>query len=69
MHIVEKYRREGDAIFFDLTLEDPEVLAEPLVFPTRILRRSPGAGAGLIAERGNCETDFERNSASIQIRH
>jgi hypothetical protein len=69
MHIVEKYRREGDAIFFDLTLEDPEVLAEPLVFPTRILRRSPGANAGLIPERGNCETDFERNSAATQIRH
>ena len=61
MHIVEKFKREGDAIFYDLTLEDPEVLAEPLVFPTRILRRSPGANAGLIAERGNCETDFERN--------
>jgi hypothetical protein len=69
MHIVEKYRREGDAIFFDLTLEDPEVLAEPLVFPTRILRRSPNANAGLIAERGNCETDFERESAATQIRH
>jgi hypothetical protein len=69
MHIVEKFKREGDAIFYDLTLEDPEVLAEPLVFPTRILRRSPGANAGLIAERGNCETDFERESAATQIRH
>jgi hypothetical protein len=69
MHIVEKFRREGDAIFYDLTLEDPEVLAEPLVFPTRILRRSTNANAGLIAERGNCETDFERTSAATQIRH
>ena len=49
MHIVEKFKREGDAIFYDLTLEDPEVLAEPLVFPTRVLRRSAGANAGLIA--------------------
>jgi hypothetical protein len=69
MHIVEKFRREGDAIFYDLTLDDPEVLAEPLVFPTRILRRSAGANAGLIAERGNCETDFERGAAATQIRH
>jgi hypothetical protein len=69
MHIVEKFRREGDDIFYDLTLEDPDVLAEPLVFPTRILRRSPGANAGLIGERGNCETDFERTSAATQIRH
>ena len=61
MHIVEKFKREGDAIFYDLTLEDPEVLAEPLVFPTRVLRRSAGANAGLIAERGNCETIRNRS--------
>jgi hypothetical protein len=69
MHIVEKLRREGDAIFYDLTLEDPEVLAEPLVFPTRILRRNAGANAGLIPERGNCETTFETDAAASQIRH
>ncbi len=69
MHIVEKFRREGDAIFYDVTLEDPEVLAEPLTFPTRILRRNAGANAGLIPERGNCETDFERGAAATQIRH
>jgi hypothetical protein len=69
MHIVERFRREGDAIFYDLTLEDPEVLVEPLVFPTRILRRSEGANAGLIGERGNCETDFETEAAATQIRH
>jgi hypothetical protein len=69
MHIVEKFRREGDAIFYDLTLEDPEVLAEPLVFPTRILRRNAGANAGLIPERGNCETTFETEAAASQIRH
>jgi hypothetical protein len=67
MHIVEKFKREGDAIFYDLTLEDPEVLAEPLVFPTRVLRRN--AQAGLIAERGNCETSFETDAAATQIRH
>jgi hypothetical protein len=69
MHIVEKLKREGDAILYDVTLEDPEVLAEPLVFPTRVLRRNTGAGAGLIAERGNCETTFETEAAATQIRH
>ena len=69
MHIIEKFRREGDAIFYDLTLEDPEVLAEPLVMPTRVLRRSAGANAGLIGERGNCETSFETEAAATQIRH
>jgi hypothetical protein len=69
MHIVEKFKREGDAIFYDLTLEDPEVLAEPLVFPTRVLRRNTGPNAGLIRERGNCETAFETEAAATQIRH
>jgi hypothetical protein len=69
MHIVERFRREGDAIFYDLTLEDPEVLVEPLVFPTRILRRGGNPDAGLISERGNCETDFETEAAASQIRH
>ena len=43
MHIVERLKREGDVILYDLTLEDPEVLVEPLVFPTRALRRNAGA--------------------------
>jgi hypothetical protein len=69
MHIVERLRREGDVILYDLTLEDPEVLVEPLVFPTRALRRNTGTGAQLIPERGNCETDFETEAAASQIRH
>ena len=69
MHIVEKLKREGDAILYDLTLEDPEVLVEPLVFPTRVLRRNAAANAGLIAERGNCETAYETDAAASQIRH
>jgi hypothetical protein len=70
MHIVEKFRREGDAIFYDLTLEDPEVLAEPLMMPTRILRRNTAANAGgPVTERGHCETEFETRGAATQIRH
>ena len=70
MHILEKFRREGDAIFYDLTLEDPEVLVEPLVMPTRILRRNTAANAGgPVSERGHCETEFETRGAATQIRH
>ena len=28
MHIIEKFKREGDAIFYDLTLEDPGLIGE-----------------------------------------
>jgi hypothetical protein len=68
MHLVEKLTRVGDAINYDVTLEDPEVLAEPLVFPTRVIRRQAGGGGG-ISERGNCETSFETEAAATQIRH
>jgi len=69
MHLVEKFTRVGDSINYDVTLEDPEVLAEPLVFPTRVIRLQAGGGGGLIAERGNCETTFETEAAATQIRH
>jgi hypothetical protein len=68
MHLVERFTRVGDSINYDVTLDDPEVLAEPLVFPTRVIRRQTGGG-GLIAERGNCETSFETEAAATQIRH
>jgi len=69
MHIVERFTRVGDAINYDVTLDDPEVLAEPLVFPTRVIRRQAGAGGGGLTERGNCETSFETDAAATQIRH
>jgi len=69
MHIVEKFTRQGDALLYDVTIEDPEVLAEPWVFPTRTVRRNLNPNAGLLRERGNCETDFERDAAATQIRH
>ena len=69
MRVVERFRREGDAIFYDVTVEDPEVLVEPLVIPTRVMRPNAAANAGLIRERGNCETDFETDAAASQIRH
>jgi hypothetical protein len=69
MHVVEKFTRQGDAILYDVTIEDPELLLEPWVFPTRTLRRNTNANAGLIRERGNCETSFETEAAASQIRH
>jgi hypothetical protein len=69
MKVVEKFTRQGDALLYDVTIEDPEVLLEPWVFPTRTVRRNTNANAGLIRERGNCETTFETEAAASQIRH
>ena len=68
MHVVERFKREGDALLYDVTVEDPEVLAEPYVFPTRVVRRNANPEAGLVRERGNCEVQ-EFGHAATQIRH
>ncbi|MEO8258378.1 MAG: hypothetical protein ABI868_13605 [Acidobacteriota bacterium] len=69
MHVVEKFTRQGDIILYDVTVEDPEVLVEPYVYPTRTVRRNTNPNAGLLRERGNCETSFETEAAATQIRH
>ena len=69
MHVVEKFTRQGDTLVYDVTVEDPEVLVEPYVFPTRVIRRNTNPNGGLLRERGNCETSFETEAAATQIRH
>jgi len=68
MHVVEKFTRQGDALLYDVTIEDPEVLVEPWVLPTRTVRRNPNPDAGLVRERGNCEV-YETEAVATQIRH
>jgi hypothetical protein len=68
MHVVERFTRQGDALLYDVTVEDPEMFAQPWVLPTRTVTRNPNPDAGLIRERGNCDT-FETGSVSSQIRH
>jgi len=67
MHVVEKFTRQGDALLYDVTVEDPEVLVEPWVLPTRTVRRNPNPDAGLMRERGNCEI-YEDGAAVRQFR-
>jgi hypothetical protein len=68
MHVVERFTRQGDVLLYDVTVEDPEMLVEPYVFPTRIVRRNANPDAGLIRERGNCEV-YEEGRVTSQIRH
>jgi hypothetical protein len=68
MHIVEKFTRKGDEIVYEITVEDPDVFAEPWVMPARTLRLNTGADAGLVAERANCEI-YEAEAIVTQARH
>jgi hypothetical protein len=68
MHVIEKLTRKGNQILYEVTVEDPEVLAEPWVMSPRILTLTSNPDAGLLPERGNCEV-YETKNISSQIRH
>jgi hypothetical protein len=70
MHVIEKLTRVGNEIRYDMTIEDPEVLIEPWVMPTRVLRQGAGAfgGDGIQQERSYCEV-YEEGNVTNQLRH
>ena len=68
MKVTERFTRQGDALLYDVIVEDPVVLVEPYVIPTRTLRLNTNPDAGLIRERGNCEV-YELEDITSQIRH
>ena len=69
MHIVERLTRVGNELRYDMTVEDPEVLLEPWVMPTRVLALAQGPGANRIpSERANCEV-YEDENVTSQVRH
>ena len=68
MRVVERFTRQGNEILYEVTIEDPQVLAEPWIMTPRVLRPVTFADAGLLPERGNCET-YETEDVATQIRH
>jgi hypothetical protein len=68
LHVVEKFTRQGDALLYDVMVEDPEMFVGPWVLPTRTVTRNMNPDAGLIGERGDCSVP-ELGNASSQIRH
>ncbi len=68
LHVVEKFTRVGNEIKFEVTVEDPQVLAEPWVMTPRILRLVTNPDAGLIPEHANCELP-DLSEITSQIRH
>lgn len=69
MRVVERFTRQGDEILYEVTVEDPEVLAEPWEMTPRILRLNSNPDAGLLPERGNCDIYEGSDDIQTQIRH
>ena len=67
MHTVEKLTRVGNEIRYDLTIEDPDVLVEPWVLPTRMLRLGNADGT-VVQERRDCQV-YEDGNVTNQLRH
>ena len=61
MHVIEKLTRNGNALTWQVTVEDPDTLMEPFVMPSRTIRLNPNAKATLIEDLP-CE---ERDSQHI----
>jgi len=66
MHVVEKFTRKGNDMLYEVTVEDPVVLAKPWVMNPRTLRLT--SRPAIITERGSC-VDGEREEVTSQIRH
>jgi len=68
LHVVEKLTRQGNTMRYEVTAEDPEVLAEPWVLTPRMLRLNPNKDAGLLPEATPCR-DYDHDNMVTQIRH
>ena len=68
MHVIERLTRPGNRIRYEVTVQDPEVLAEPWVMTRRTMTLNPNLDSGLLPERGNCEV-YETKNMRSQIRH
>ncbi|HEX5049981.1 MAG TPA: hypothetical protein VFX89_22900, partial [Gammaproteobacteria bacterium] len=68
MRVIEKFTRKGNDILYEVTVEDPQVLAEPWVMTPRTLRLAPNPEAGLLGDSGACEV-YELDDITSQIRH
>jgi hypothetical protein len=80
MKVFERFTRKGDQMLYEVTVEDPQVLAQPWTL-NPMLRTIAGSGpgpgggggggggAGLIGtERGHCQA-YELDDIDNQIRH
>jgi hypothetical protein len=67
MRIIERLRREGNTLHYEVTVEDPEVLAQPWVMNPRQVRLNTNPNA-FLPEGQPCK-DYDRANMVTQIRH
>lgn len=67
LHVVERFRREGDILHYEVTMEDPTVLLQPWALTPRQLRLNPNPRA-TIAEGLPCH-DYDAEIVVSRIRH
>jgi hypothetical protein len=67
MRVIERLRREGNTLRYEVTVEDPEVLAQPWVMNPRQLRLNANPDA-FLPEGQPCR-DYDRANMVTQIRH
>jgi hypothetical protein len=67
LRVIERFRRDGDTLHYQVMVEDPEVLLEPWVMNARELRLNPDPKAALL-ERVPC-LDYDEAVTVSRIRH
>ena len=65
--VIERFRRDGDTLRYQVTVEDPDVLLEPWVMNARELELNPDSTATL-RERVPCR-DYDEAITVSRIRH
>ena len=67
LRVIERFRRDGDTLHYQATVEDPEVLLEPWVMNARQVRLNPDQTA-TVPEGVPCR-DFDEAVTVSRIRH
>ena len=67
LHVIERFRREGNSLHYQATVEDPEVLLAPWVMPPQELGLNPNSTATV--HEGDLCRDYDSGIVVSRIRH
>jgi hypothetical protein len=68
MHVIERLRREGDRIHYQVTVDDPEVFMEPWTMNAIELKPDADPKATIL-ERVPCDMEYDRTTIVGRNRH